>query len=209
MTISEIKAKARQQLGGKIFGETWLYALVVCLLVSLVLGVSSMILIGEIIVFGPLYVAESKLFLKQARTGEKMNIIDVFSGFSDDFGGNCILGLMQTLFIFLWSLLFIVPGIIKAYAYSMAYFIKVDHPEYDWKECLDRSQEMMLGRKWKLFVQDLSFIGWIIVGILCFGIGLLWVDPYIFAARTQFYKAIVDEEKEELLQIAEAPAENS
>ena len=71
---------------------------------------------------------------------------------------------MTRLFTILWAMLFIVPGFVKSYSYSMAMYIKVDNPDYDWRKCIDESQRMMQGHKWDLFVLDLSFIGWLFVG---------------------------------------------
>lgn len=196
MTRQEIKEKSKQQLGKNIFGNTWLLALVVCLIEGAILGAAAGISsfiggIAGILITGPLSFGVAFVFLNLARKNDgKIDIKDMFKGFTDDLGGTLLIGLMSEIFIFLWSLLFVIPGIVKAYAYSMAFYIKVDHPEYDWKTCLDESQKMMKGHKWALFVQDLSFIGWYIVGSLCFGIGTLWVVPYYTAARTNFYESI-------------------
>ena len=73
----------------------------------------------------------------------------------------------------------------------MSSFIAYDHPDYDWKKCLDESQRMMKGHKMEYFLLNLSFIGWMIVGALCLGVGLLWVKPYITAAQTSFYQNLV------------------
>ena len=97
------------------------------------------------------------------------------------------MGLMSSLFVLLWSLLLLIPGIVKSYAYEMIYYIKADHPEYDWRACLKESQKMMKGHKGELFMLDLSFLGWYLVGALCLGIGDLWVIPYHEAAKAQFY----------------------
>ena len=72
----------------------------------------------------------------------------------------------------------------------MAYYIKADHPDYDWRACIKGSMELMRGHKWKLFILDLSFLGWYIVGSLCFGVGTLWVIPYHMEARAVFYDQI-------------------
>ena len=72
----------------------------------------------------------------------------------------------------------------------MAYYIKLDHPDYGWKACIDASRQMMDGHKWEKFVLDLSFLGWIIVGSLCLGVGTLWVTPYMEAANAQFYEYV-------------------
>ena len=100
---------------------------------------------------------------------------------------------MQAIFIFLWSLLFIIPGIVKSYSYAMCMYVKSDHPDYDWRACLDTSRQLMQGNKWRLFVLDLSFIGWYIVGAMVVGIGTLWVTPYHQATRAQFYEALVSQ----------------
>lgn len=195
MTRQEIKDRAKAQLGRNIFSASWMLALVVCFIASAILSAAGSVTawaggVGTVIVLGPISLGLAYCFLKQTRDGQAMSIKDLFIGFSSQFGQLLLLGLMQSIFIFLWTLLFVVPGIVKSYAYSMAYYIKADHPEYSWKECLDESQKMMQGHKGELFVQDLSFIGWLILGGLCMGIGTLWVAPYIQAARAQFYESL-------------------
>ena len=73
----------------------------------------------------------------------------------------------------------------------MCYYIMEDHPEYTWRECLDESERIMKGNRWRLFCLDLSFIGWFIVGLLCLGVGVLWVYPYKHTARAEFYNELV------------------
>ena len=73
----------------------------------------------------------------------------------------------------------------------MAYYIMNDHPEYTPKECLSESEKIMKGNKSKLFCLDLSFIGWYIVGALCLGVGVLWVYPYHYTARADFYNELI------------------
>ena len=196
MTRQEIKEKSKQQLGRNIFGNTWLMALVVCLIQGAILGAASAVSsfiggVAALIITGPLAFGVAFIFLNLVRKNDgQIDIKDLFKGFTDDFGGNLLLGLLESLFIFLWSLLFVIPGIVKSYAYAMAFYIKNDHPEYDWKACLDESQKIMKGHKWSLFVLDLSFIGWYIVGSLCLGVGTLWVTPYHYTARANFYESI-------------------
>lgn len=192
MTRQQIKAMARAQLGNQIFGNTWLIAVVVAViqtaiayLVNAIPGIGQ---IASLLLSGPVAYGVSAMFLKQTRTGEKMDIGDIFNGFREDFSNTFLIGLMTTIFTMLWSLLFIVPGIVKALSYSMAMYIKVDHPDYDWKQCIDESQRMMQGHKGELFVLNLSFIGWMIVGAFCAGIGSFWVNAYMQAATSQFYE---------------------
>lgn len=192
MTRSELKARARAQLGNRIFGSLWMYALLACLIVSALSGAAGSVIpgIGALIVIGPMSYGLNYVFLKQARDGQEMQLGDLFKGFTDDFGQTFLIGLLTSIFIMLWSLLFVIPGIVKAYAYSMAYYIKVDHPDYDWRRCISESQAMMKGHKGELFMLDLSFIGWLIVGAMCAGVGTLWVAPYMEASRAQFYESI-------------------
>lgn len=192
MTRHEIKTRAKAQLGNKIFGSIWMIALAACFIFTVICGAAGSVIpgIGALIVIGPMTYGMDYVFLKQARDGQEMQLGDLFRGFTDDFGQTFLIGLLTYIFTFLWGLLFIIPGIVKFYGYSMAYYIKVDHPDYNWRQCLDESQAMMKGHKGELFMLDLSFIGWLIVGALCAGIGTLWVTPYMEASRAQFYESI-------------------
>ena len=200
------RANARAQLGGNIFSNNWLMALGVCFISSAIIAVgNSLAGIVGLILTGFLTYGLARVFLQLVRgQKDKIEIGDLFSG-SEHFGSLLVLNLLISLFTFLWTLLFIIPGIVKSYAYSMAFYIKHDHPEYDWKQCIDESQRYMKGYKWQLFCLDFSFIGWILLGALCCGIGTLWVSPYMAAARANFYenlKAIYDPQ-------IEAPAEEA
>lgn len=194
MTRGELKQRARTQLGGGIFKNEWLVALAVCFIVSALLSAASGVLpgIGGLLISGPLTYGMQYAFLKQARDGQPMQIKDVFRGFTDDFGGTLLIGLLTALFTALWSLLFVIPGIVKFYAYSQAMYVKADYPDYDWKACVDASIQLMNGHKMDLFILDLSFIGWYILGALCLGVGTLWVVPYHIAARTWFYGEVTN-----------------
>ena len=191
MANEELREKARGILGGKIFTSEWLYALLVSLIAGAVIGFTSSFIIG-ILVIGIVNIGLNKYYLYRSRKSIKFdNFAVLIDGVKGDVGGNIILGLLVTLFTFLWSLLFVIPGIVKAYSYSMAYFIKIDHPEYTATQAIDESRRIMNGNKMKLFLLDLSFIGWMIVGSLCFGIGVLWVNAYMQAAHAEFYRDII------------------
>ena len=197
----ELRARARAKLGGNIFAANWLMALVAILIVSLIMSAVSFTGIGELILIGPLGFGLALIFLSLARGKESVDFGDLLKGFTDGgFVRLLLLGLLQNIFIILWYLLFIIPGIVKTYSYSMSYYLAIDHPDWDWKQCIDESRRIMDGNKWKLFVLDLSFIGWYIVGMLACGIGVLWVYPYNEAARAEFYQeltgGVVVEEKE-------------
>ena len=185
---SVFRARARQQLGSGIFSTNWLMGLVVCFVNTLLIGIgSSLIGIIGFLVEGFLAFGLCHVFLSLARNKKNtIDIGDLFLGGSH-MGDLLLLGLLKNVFIALWSLLFVIPGLIKTYSYSMAYFIKYDHTEYDWNTCITESRKMMDGHKWRLFCLDFSFIGWLILGSLCCGIGVLWVYPYMQAARANFY----------------------
>lgn len=187
----EIKNKAKDLLGRAIFGNKWLYLLLAILVTSLIVGVLSSFLVG-IILYGVFLIGLHRVLIGVAREeDERANFNKLFSGFSDNqFVDNMLLGILQELFLFFWTLLFIIPGIIKSYAYAMSYYIKIDHPELSANECITASRKMMKGHKWQLFVIDLSFIGWYILGFLALGIGVLWVHPYHELTKALFYEEL-------------------
>ena len=98
--------------------------------------------------------------------------------------------LLQGVYIFLWSLLFIIPGIIATYSYAMTKYILAENPELTANEAITRSKEMMDGNRWRLFCLEISFIGWDILCLCTLGIGHLWLTPYKQAAFAAFYREI-------------------
>jgi uncharacterized membrane protein len=98
------------------------------------------------------------------------------------------------LYILLWSLLFIIPGIIVAISYSMVFFILVDDPNIKITEALKKSKKMMFGYKWKYFCLGFRFIGWILLAALTFGVGFLWLLPYMQVSYAKFYDDIKKEQ---------------
>jgi len=98
--------------------------------------------------------------------------------------------LLQTVYTLLWSLLFIIPGIIASYSYSMTSYILAEYPDMAPGEAISRSKEMMSGNRFRLFCLQISFIGWEILSSFTLGIGYLWLNPYRKAATAAFYKDI-------------------
>lgn len=96
--------------------------------------------------------------------------------------------LLKYIYIFLWTLLLIIPGIIKSYSYAMTEYIMKDDQTISNNAAIEKSMAMMQGKKMKLFLLDLSFIGWIILAILTFGLGFLLLAPYMYTARAAFYE---------------------
>ena len=120
---------------------------------------------------------------------ESVDLENLFDGFR---GGRytrvfCALFLVN-LFTFLWALLLIIPGIMKAFSYALTPYIIMDEPELTARQAITRSCEIMQGRRWKLFCLSLRFIGWGILCILTFGIGILWLVPYMNASVAAFYE---------------------
>lgn len=110
----------------------------------------------------------------------------IFSGFQK-FGVGLGAYLLQLIFVVLWSLLLIIPGIIAALSYSMTYYIIAENDSVGPLEAITKSKEMMRGNKWKLFCLGFRFIGWALLCILTLGIGYLWLFPYIIVSFAQFY----------------------
>ena len=120
---------------------------------------------------------------------ESVDLENLFDGFR---GGRytrvfCAIFLVN-LFTFLWALLLIIPGIMKAFSYALTPYIIMDEPELTARQAITRSCEIMEGRRWKLFCLYLSFIGWGILSLLTFGIGFLWLVPYMNASIAAFYE---------------------
>ncbi len=182
-----LRTNARTQLGGNIFANVWLMVLAVCIVNSAILNFAGTV---SIILVGPMAYGLTRVTTQLVCGKTKIDIADLFKGFTEDFTNTLLLGLLQAVFTALWSLLFIIPGIIKSYSYAMASYIQQDQPNKDWKFCLNESISWMEGHKWQLFCLDLSFIGWYIVGALCLGIGVLFVEPYHQVARANFYEAL-------------------
>ena len=123
------------------------------------------------------------------RRGREMPYLTLFDGFS--FAGKVILlYIVQYIFIFLWSLLFIVPGIIAGYRYRFALYNLCENPKIGVMEALNMSKAQTWGHKWELFVLDLSFIGWNLLCGLTLGILSIWITPYIQQTDIGYFEAI-------------------
>lgn len=101
--------------------------------------------------------------------------------------------ILSTIYIFLWTLLLIIPGIIKSYSYALTPYILVEHPEMSANEAIEESMMLMDGHKFDLFYLQLSFIGWAILSILSLGLGFFWLIPYQMTAQAAFYRDIKNE----------------
>lgn len=141
-----------------------------------------------ILIYGPIYYGYMHVIKKNCDE-QTVEVNDLFKGFSR-YGFSFVLVLLQGIYILLWSLLFVIPGIIKSCAYSMAHYIALENPELSANECITRSKEMMDGHKWDYFCLRLSYIGWYILSALTLGILSFWVMPKVETASYLFYKSI-------------------
>lgn len=176
------------------------------LVLTLISSASGLLL--TIFVVLPIAFGYSVAMLQVVRNEEDIDFFDrMFACFSDGKYSRFLeISFMKALYTFLWTLLFIIPGIVKSYAYAMTYYIAADHPEFSSEECIHQSRMMMKGHKGKLFLLDLSYIGWLILSCFTFGILLLWVQPKMEAAHAHFYQDLLaksDEKVEETPRFAE------
>ena len=202
----QIRAAARRLLGGQIFGQRWLLAMVGCLIYGFAVSITSSFFVG-IILMGILELSLAIFLLRPVRTGEEVRLDDLLKGFSHPNVASTILtGIMKLLFICLWMLLFIIPGYVKSYSYALTSYIRVDHPEMNFNETITESRRLMNGHKLDLFCLDLSFLGWYLLGALCCGVGVIFVAPYHHLSRTLFYEAILRGEQQNTQSFYDIPA---
>ena len=149
---------------------------------------ASVLAMGQFVLRGSISIGHDRFCLKLV-DGEQAQFEDLFSAF-DIFGNAFVLNLLITLKVFAWSLLFVIPGIIAAYRYSMATYIMAENPTIAPTEAIERSKALMDGRKGDLFCLDLSFIGWALLTVLTAGIGALWLTPYMAVSRAAFYRSL-------------------
>ena len=129
-------------------------------------------------------------FLKRSRD-KKVTWKEIFSQ-TNLFVYFIIISLLVGLFTTLWSLLLIIPGIIAALSYSQVFFVKLDNPDIGYMDAIKKSKELMKGHKWDYFLFNLSFIGWVILGIFTLGILYFWLIPYMSVAQCNFYNKLIE-----------------
>lgn len=224
MDFKAIRATARRNLTGK-WGISIGVAAVACLLGGLITGSSflpeltrrfedsqellsnpqllgsflgisvSATLLGLVtfLIGGTIELGYAQFLLKQ-HDGQDTVFNDLFSQFYR-FGQGFAQHFLRVLYVFLWMLLFIIPGIVKGYSYAMTPFIMADHPELSASQAINRSKEMMNGHKLELFVLDLTFIGWAILCALTMNLGNLFLNPYRNASYAVFYRQIAGQNR--------------
>ncbi|GAA6257812.1 DUF975 family protein [Bacteroides sp. f07] len=182
---SELRAEARQALQGK-----WPMAAVAALIYSIIAGgLSAIPFIGGLCsLFVGLPVAYGiAIVMFGVYKGKDIDFGVLFEGFQD-YSRIFVTKLLQGIYTALWSLLLVVPGIIKYYSYAMTDYILKEEPEMKNNAAIEKSMAMMENNKMKLFLLDLSFIGWAILCIFTFGIGFLFLQPYVQVSHAAFYE---------------------
>lgn len=193
LTRQELKANAKNSLSGK-YGN----AVIVVVLFALIISIGSylfestendyLIIFGSLIIYGFFQLGFISYFLKLSRN-EEVEIGELWSKYTL-FLPYIVVTVLVCIFTTLWTLLFIIPGIIASLSYSMVYFIILDNPEIGYMDAIKESKEIMNGHKMDLFLLHLSFLGWALLGILTFGILYLWLIPYVNVTICNFYNEI-------------------
>ena len=183
----KLRAAALESLKDK-----WASAVVFTLVVTLInSAVSNIPVIGSImfIFLIPMSWSFTVAFLDVKRNEGKYELGKLMLGYND-FGRILGTQLLGAVYIILWSLLLIVPGIIKSFSYAMTSYILYDDKELSYNAAIEKSMAMMKGHKLKWFYLNLTFIGWILLALLTLGIGFLWLNPYMSASYAQFYEDV-------------------
>lgn len=185
LVAKDFRKQAWNSLSGK-----WSTMAATTVIYSVILGVCSGV---AIIVQGSLDFGYYAMTANVVREKD-VELEQLFDGFKKCFLNSLLLYIINNIFIFLWSLLFIIPGIIKSYSYSMSYYILADNPDMDANDARKQSMKLMQGNKWRLFCLDFSFIGWGLLCILTFGILSFWITPYQQTAHAAFYQSLIAEQ---------------
>ena len=191
MNRAELKATAKNQISGKI-GILFVITLIIALISGVAGAVLSFIpggsIITTIIITPAFTLSMTRVYLNVIK-GVQPKVGDAFTGF-DDFWAAFKVTFLTGLFTYLWSLLFVIPGIVKGLSYSMSTFILAENKGKAALECINESKAMTAGHKMDLFVLGLSFIGWGFVCVITLGIASIWVVPYMEATYANVYNSL-------------------
>lgn len=187
MTRAELKSEAKQQIKGKI-GTLFLMYLIMFVIFFVLQFVPVVGSIASYICQVAFAMGIVMVYLAISKR-EEIGVGDLFKGFNI-LGKALWLNIIKTFFTFLWSLLFVIPGVIKSISYSMAEYILAENPNMTAREALNKSKEIMNGHKMDAFILSLSFIGWYLLISITFGIASIYVIPYMSATFANFYNSI-------------------
>lgn len=185
-----LMADARHSLSGN-----WGVAVLFSFMYFLISGILQVIpILGPLalfLIYGPLSLGIA-IFALNMSNERDYNVSNLFDGFNN-FGNALGAYFLMTIFILLWTMLFIIPGLIAMLAYSQTYFIMAENPRMNAYDAIKLSRKMMSGNKTKFFFLSLRFIGWLILCLLTFGIGFLWLFPYMEVSFANFYKDVKED----------------
>lgn len=183
---TEIESGFFEQIGSVIFSPAGVGIMAIgigILLLFMIFFLAFRVFLGY-----PIEVGARRFFVRGAESDSDVELSYLTSSFNGTSYMNVVITMLKrSIITFLFYLLLIIPGIIRSYAYSMVPYILADNPEMDSKEALDLSKSMTDGQKWDMFVLDLSFIGWYLLGSLLLGLGVFLVNPYVDATKAQLY----------------------
>ena len=183
ITRAVLKREAKKQFSGE--KKTSAIVTVVSWAFPALIGPSG---IGPLLFDGPFAAGMASFFLRMVR-GEAPGIGTMFQGFSK-FLRNIAIWVLQVVFVLLWALLLIVPGVMAGLRYSMVWFVVADEPDLSARQALDRSKALTKGHLGDLFVLVVSFFWWFLFGLVTLGIGFLWVVPYVQTSLALFYEGL-------------------
>ena len=184
MLAKDYRKQAWQALSGQ-----WGTMVIICLLYSVLIAILSYTGIGSLLFSGVLMIGLSSVTLSLLRT-KQPRAEYIFDGFKLNLTNALLASVLYNVFIVLWSMLFVIPGLVKTYSYAMTFYILRDNPDLPANDAITESRRMMNGNKLRLFCLHLSFIGWLILSAFTFGILLLWVIPYMQTAQAAFYESL-------------------
>lgn len=190
MNRATLKSMAKEQIKGNI-GILFVISLVLYLVsfaMSLIPLVGS---IAALLITPALTLGMINIYLNLTN-GVKPEVAGLFS-YVKNFWPAFKTYILMVVYIFLWTLLLYIPGIIKGFAYSQTMYIMAENPDMGANEAITRSREMMDGHKMEYFLLGLSFLGWIILGMFTFGLLYIWLMPYMQATMTNYYKYLKGE----------------
>ena len=181
--------KEYKQIALDSLKDNWGLSILILLVIGLVESAISASGIGGFLVLvlsGPISVGLI-IFFTNLINKEKVSFETPFEDIAKDFASKTLTYLLMDLYIFLWSILFIIPGIVKSYSYALTMYIRSKNSTMSADEVITLSRKIMDGKKLSLFYLHLSFIGWFILSVLTFGIGFIFLMPYFKTAVTAFY----------------------
>ena len=179
-SFDEMMDALRQELGNP---ETRILLGVIAGVIGAIVAVAFVI---DLLLINPLEVGCMRFFAENSYAPAELG--EIGYGFKSGYGRVVGTMLRRDIYLLLWSLLFVIPGIVKTYSYRMVPYILAEEPELSGKDVIDRSRQMMAGNKWKAFVLDLSWILWILLTVVTLGLaGIFYVYPYMYATNAELY----------------------